>query len=118
VAIQATTVISESIDPSSGNAVTVREITFREDQRKVEETVTAYNDCKVEFVQPDGSTISNVISEGADGELYMAYIFEWRHPGASETELAAFKVKEAMMSRMAVEGKIAAMGQLVKDGKI
>ena len=117
-AIQSTTVISESTHPTTGNEVTVREVIFVEDQRKVQETVTAYEPSKAVFVQPDGSTIVNVVSEGADGELYMTYTFEWRHPGASKEELATFLDKEKKMSKMAVEGTITVLRELVKNGKI
>ncbi|KAJ5142658.1 uncharacterized protein N7515_001445 [Penicillium bovifimosum] len=105
-AIQSTKVVDEYIDPATGNPVTVREVTFRETQKIVKETVTAFKPCRVEFAQPDGSRVSNVISQGADGELFMTYIFEWRHPGASEKELAELLGKEKKMSQMAVEGTI------------
>lgn len=117
-AIQSTTVVSESTDPSTGNPVTIREVVFRENQRKVTETVTAYEPSRVVFVQPDGSTINNVVSEGADGELYMTYTFEWRHLEASKAELAALLEQEKKMSKMAVEGTIAVMKELAKNGKI
>ena len=81
-AIQSTDVLNESTD-AQGNPVTVREVLFRESQKKVKEVVTAFEPCRVEFEQPDGSRVSNVISEGADGDLYMTYIFEWRHPDVS-----------------------------------
>ncbi|KAL2827383.1 DUF1857-domain-containing protein [Aspergillus cavernicola] len=117
-AIQSTTVLSESTDPSTQNPVTVREVVFRADQRKVKETVTAYEDCRVDFVQPDGSLVSNVVSEGAGGELYMTYVFEWRHAGASKGELLELYEKEKKMSQMAVEGTIAVMRELVQSGKL
>jgi hypothetical protein len=117
-AIQSTTVISESTDPSTGNPVTVRQVIFREDQREVRETVTAFEPSKVVFVQPDGSTINNIVSEGADGELQMTYTFEWRHPGSSKAELAASLEKEKKMSKMAVEGTINVLRELAKNGKI
>ncbi|KAF4160100.1 hypothetical protein CNMCM6069_009784 [Aspergillus lentulus] len=117
-AIQSNTVISESKDPSTGSPVTVGEIIFCEDQRNVRETVTAYEPSRVTFVQPDRRSISNVISESADGELYMTYTFEWRHPGASKAELAAFLEKEKKMSQMAVEGTITVLRELARDGKI
>ncbi|KAF4762570.1 hypothetical protein HAV15_007252 [Penicillium sp. str.  len=99
-AIQSTKVVSESVDPSTGNPVTVREPT------------------RVDFEQPGGSKISNVISQGAGGELYMTYIFEWRHPGVSEVELAALLEKEKKMSQMAVEGTIKVLRQLVEEKKL
>jgi hypothetical protein len=117
-AIQSTTVISESIDPTTGNEVTLRDVIFVEGQRKVQETVTAFAPSRAVFVQPDGSTIANVVSENADGELFMTYTFEWRHPGASKEELAAFLEKEKRMSKMAVEGTITVLRDLAKNGKI
>jgi len=116
--IQSTTVISETTDPHTGNPVTQREVIFIEDQRKVIETVTAFEPSRVTFVQPDGSIINNIISEGASGELYMTYTFEWRHPGASEAELGMLLEKEKRMSKMAVEETIVAMKQLAREGKI
>ncbi|CAI7672639.1 unnamed protein product [Penicillium manginii] len=112
-AIESTDVISESTD-SQGNSVTTREVLFRETQKKVKEVVTAFETCRVEFQQPDGSRVSNVISEGAGGELYMTYVFEWRHPGVPKEELAALLEKEKRMSRMAVEGTL----KLAEEKKI
>lgn len=114
-AIQSTTVISESTDPSTRNPVTVRQVLFRETQKTVQETVTAFEATRVEFAQPDGSKISNVVSSGADDELYMTYIFEWRHPDASKDELAEFYEKEKKMSKMAVEGTIQVLRQRARD---
>ncbi|KAJ5090467.1 hypothetical protein N7532_009151 [Penicillium argentinense] len=116
-AIQSTDVLSESTD-TSGNPVTVREVLFRESQKKVKEVVTAFEPCRVEFEQPDGSRVSNVISEGAEGEFYMTYIFEWRHPGISKQELAELHEREKKMSRMAVEGTIKVLRQLVEEKKL
>lgn len=116
-AIQSTEVLSESTD-SSGNAVTVREVLFREGQKKTKETVTAFEKCRVEFEQPDGSRISNVVSDGAGGELFMTYIFEWRHPGVSGEELKTLLEKEKKMSQMAVEGTIKVLRQLVEEKKL
>lgn len=117
-AIQSTTVISESTDPSTGNPVTVRTIVFRRDQREMRETVTAFEPSKVVFVQPDGSTINNIVSEGPDGDLQMTYTFECRHPGASKAELTASLEREKKMSKMAVEGTINALRELARNGKL
>jgi hypothetical protein len=116
--INSTVVLSEDVDPISGNPVTVREVVFVEGQRKATERVTAYEDSRVEFVQEDGSTVQNVVSEDENGELYLTYIFEWRHPGVSEAELKALAEKEKNLSKMAVIGTIAAMRKLVQEGKI
>ncbi|CZS93732.1 hypothetical protein WAI453_001196 [Rhynchosporium graminicola] len=116
-AISSTTVQSTSTDASSGNEVTIREVTFIEGSRRVKEIVTAYEDCRIEFEQPDGSHVSNIVSEGAEGELYMTYVFEWRHPGVGKEELETLKGRERGMSRKAVEGTIEAMRRLVTERK-
>lgn len=116
--IQSSAVLSEDIDPASGNQVTVRDVVFVEDQRKIRERVTAYEDSRVEFIQENGSTIQNVVSEDENGELYLTFIFDWKHPGVSEGELAALAEKEKKLSKVAVNGTIAAMRKLVKEGKI
>lgn len=86
----------------------------------VKEVVTAFEPCRVEFEQPDGSRVSNVVSEGAEGELYLTYIFEWRHPelDAEGEESVAVLKRQKGMSRLAVEGTIQVLRRLVEEGKI
>lgn len=117
-AIESTTVISESVDASTGNIITVREVLFRENQRRVKERVTAYKDTRADFVQPDGSFIGNIISEGAGGEMYLTYVFEWHHPGVSKEELDAFYAKEKGIAQHSVEGTIDVIRKLVKERKL
>ncbi|GLI80021.1 hypothetical protein PoHVEF18_008369 [Penicillium ochrochloron] len=119
-AIQSTTVLSDTIDHVTGNPVIIREVLFRESQKLVKEVVTAFEPCRVEFEQPDGSRISNVVSEGAEGELYLTYIFEWRHPelDAEGEESVAVLKRQKGMSRLAVEGTIQVLRRLVEEGKI
>ena len=117
-AIESTTVLSERKDTSTGNIITVREVVFRENQRKVKETVTAYKDARVDFLQPDGTFIGNIISEGAGGEMYLTYVFEWHHPGVSQEELDAFYAKEKGIAQNSVEGTVDVIRKLVKEGKL
>ena len=119
-AILSTDVITESQD-EQGRPVTVREIIFRDGNKRVRETCIAFEPTKVEFHQPDGSKVQNVISQGAgeEGEdLYMTYSFEWLHPGSDEKEMQEFKQKERKMAQMAVESTIQIMREMVKDGRI
>jgi Domain of unknown function (DUF1857) len=123
-AIESTTVISEEVDPDSGNPVTVRDVVFvagffeGRGKTTVRERCVAYEPAKVDFIQPNGSTIHNVISEDEHGALFMTYIFEWRHPGASEAELDAFAKKEMDGSKLAVNGSIDSIRELAKSGKL
>lgn len=118
-AITATTVLSTSTTPA-GHPVTEREVTFRDGNRVVHETCIAFEPMKVEFHQPDGSKVQNVVSQGAGGEhdLYLTYTFEWLHDGATPDQLAAFKEKEWKVATMAVEKTIQVIREMVKDGRI
>ncbi|OKL57959.1 hypothetical protein UA08_06664 [Talaromyces atroroseus] len=117
-AIESTAVISETTDPSTENTVIVREVVFRGSPQKVKETVTAYADARVDFEQPSGTYIGNIISDGADGELYLTYVFELKHPGVSEEEMRALYAKERAMSGKAVQGTIDVVRELLKEGKL
>lgn len=72
-----------------GNTV-VRQATFRsEDNTKetnnpVKEVCVHMPPSRVDFQQEDGSTISNIVSKGTEGDLFMTYSFEWRHPKIEE----------------------------------
>jgi hypothetical protein len=52
---------------------------------------------QVDFEQEDGSVVKNIISDGADGALYMTYAFEFRFPdlreGSAEAEAQREKLK-------------------------
>jgi hypothetical protein len=53
----------------------------------VKEVCYHYAPCRVDFQQEDGSRISNFVSSGPSGQpedLFMTYVFEWRHPGVEE----------------------------------
>jgi hypothetical protein len=105
-----------------GLAYTDREVTFREGNRKVKEHCIKFEPMKVEFHQPNGSVVQNIISEGKGGkeDLYMTYSFEWLHPelDGDEKGLAEQKVKEEKMAQTAVESTIEVMRRLANEGKI
>lgn len=115
-AIASTDVVSESTD-ADGRPVTTRVVTFHEGNRRVEEVVTTFYPMKVEFRQPDGSRVMNIVSKSANGELYMTYTFEWLHADLDEAALAETRVKEEAGAKTAVEGTIRAMRQMVLDGR-
>lgn len=116
-AIESTTIISEGVD-EAGNPTTTRDVVFVDGQRKVREQTIAYEDCRVDFFQPDGSKVSNIVSEGAEGELYLTYVFEWRHPGVSSEQLSVERVKEKKMAQNAVEDTLKIMRDLAFKGTI
>jgi hypothetical protein len=80
---------------------------------------------QIDFHQPNGSTITNTISEGpkgaAEGDLLMTYTFEWYHPeiDAKDTAKVA-EQREAHMKTavMAVEKSIESIRRMVVEGKI
>jgi len=119
-AILSTDVVSEETD-SEGRPVITREVVFRDGNRRVQERCVMYEPMKVEFHQPNGSKVMNVVGQGAGEEgvdLYMTYSFEWLHPGASEEELRENRVKQTKMAQTAVEETIRVMREMVKDGRI
>ncbi|KAL2111890.1 hypothetical protein VUR80DRAFT_9101 [Thermomyces stellatus] len=117
-AITSTAITSRSTAPT-GHPVTVREVTFREGNRKVTEECVEYEPMKVEFRQSNGSKVQNIVSEGPTGELYMTYTFEWLHPEmeGDAKKLEERRDKERRMARMAVEGTLKAMREMVADGR-
>ncbi|KIW17762.1 hypothetical protein PV08_04957 [Exophiala spinifera] len=118
-AIVSTDVISESTS-EHGLPVTVREVVFREGGRRVQERCVAFEPMKVEFHQPDGSKVQNVISQDAGGNLYMTYTFEWLHYDleGDDAALGAAREKEWKMAQLAVEKTIEVMREMAKDGRI
>lgn len=115
-AILETEVISEAKD-TKGRPVTTRMVTFREGNRRVEEVVTTFYPVKVEFQQPGGSHIANIVSKGPDDELYLTYTFEWVHEGLDDEALAEKRVGEEKMAKHSVESTITAMREMVSDGR-
>ena len=115
-AILNTEVISESKD-TQGRPVTTRMVTFRQGNRRVEEVVTTFYPVKVEFQQPEGSHIANIVSRGPDDELFLTYTFEWVHPDLDDGALAEKRVVEEKMAKHSVESTIEAMRKMVSDGR-
>merc|ERR1712000_231068 len=73
-----------------------------------------------DFKQDDGSTISNIVSRGPEGELLMMYAFEWKHDHIQEgsDEATATREKYFKMAKMAVEGSINTIRKFVREGEI
>ncbi|KAI2603950.1 DUF1857-domain-containing protein [Hypoxylon fragiforme] len=113
------TVLSSTTDAETGNLKVVREVRF-DSGKLVKEVCVHFAPCRVDFEQTDGSTISNIASMGADGELLLTYAFEWRHPGVEEgsEEARALEERSWKTAKMAVHGSIDTIRRLVKDGKI
>ncbi|KAG8672206.1 hypothetical protein FPOAC2_05574 [Fusarium poae] len=116
-------VINEE-ETETGTKVT-RQVTFDKDARGdadavVKEIVYEFAPTRVDFHQPDGSKIFNIVSVDEHGNLLMTYAFEWRHP---ELEAESEKIKEqrqkySTMAKAAVHGSIDTIRRLVQDGEI
>jgi hypothetical protein len=133
-------VISEE-QTETGTKVT-RQVRFdkgtRGDQNElVKEIVYEFEPSRVDFHQPDGSNIFNLVSVDQDGNLVMTYAFEWRHPEIAaddeqvkELREKYFKVSLAptfallkadfglKMAKGAVEGSIDTIRRLAKEGEL
>ncbi|KAF4984570.1 hypothetical protein FZEAL_246 [Fusarium zealandicum] len=93
---------------------------FRSDDAPVTETVFQFAPSRINFHQEDGSTVSNIISAGPDGDLILTYAFEWRYPDVVEgsEEAKRLEDKNWNMSKVAVEGSINTIRRLVEEGKL
>ncbi|KAL7620451.1 hypothetical protein AAE478_009446 [Parahypoxylon ruwenzoriense] len=136
--IESCTVLAEETS-SSDNLSVLREVRFVAGARSgtanggggggdnstngnlVRETCVHYPPCRVDFEQnADGSTISNIVSKGPDGELLMTYAFEWRHPDVREgsEEAKVLEEKSWKIAKLAVESSIDTIRRLVSNGEI
>jgi len=123
--------VLEEAKATSEEAVTVvtRNVIFRPgagpkaDGEPVKEVCKEYPPCRVDFYQGDGSKIANYVSQGPSGEagdLFMTYVFEWRHPGveAGSEQAGEMEAKHKATAKMAVESSIETIRRLVSEGKI
>ncbi|XEV02946.1 hypothetical protein FSHL1_008233 [Fusarium sambucinum] len=116
-------VINEE-ETETGTKVT-RQVTFDKDARGdadavVKEIVYEFAPSRVDFRQPDGSKIFNIVSVDEGGKLLMTYAFEWRHPElkAESEKVNEQRKKYSKMVKTAVHGSIDTIRQLVRDGEI
>ncbi|RYP16599.1 hypothetical protein DL765_005060 [Monosporascus sp. GIB2] len=118
-------VLSEGKTDDGDKVKIVREVVFSPDGPRpggaaVKEVCVHYPPSRVDFQQEDGSTITNLVSKGPEGELLMTYSFEWRHPDVEEGSAKAAELEETHMkgAKIAVQGSIDTIRRLVKAGEI
>ncbi|KAK5075998.1 hypothetical protein LTS08_002507 [Lithohypha guttulata] len=120
-AIKSTQVLSEEKD-EHGREVVKREVIFIENDRKARESCVFFPQMKVEahkFIQSDGTKVLNTISDGAGGQLYMTYQFEWFMAEDTPVEKQQENIKKwEAMSKTAVESSIDKIRELVVGGKL
>lgn len=91
---------------------------------KVQETCVLYPPQRVDFFQPDGSFVSNIVSQGNHGkdDLRMTYTFSWKHGEFDETrdKVAVDHIREKYrdQAKMAVEKTIENIRQMVEQGTL
>lgn len=111
---------------SEENGVVTRVVQFKAGvgaAPSAKEVVTSFGNAWVEFKQEDGSIIRNLISDGPGGtveDLHMTYMFEWIFPKLEEGSVEAEEQlkKSKAMAKMAVDGSINTIREMVKDGRI
>lgn len=118
VAIKATEVVSVEKD-GLGRPVRTRIVTFVEGDKRVQELVTELYPMMLQFRRMDGSMVQNIVSQGPEGELYLTFTFELVRPtaGVSEAEVETMREKQQAGAKMAVEGTLKAMREMVLDGR-
>jgi len=66
------------------------------DGEPVTEVCKEYPPCRVDFHQENGTKIANYVSQGPSGQpddLFMTYVFEWRHPAVQAGSEQAGKLE-------------------------
>ncbi|KAK4150459.1 hypothetical protein C8A00DRAFT_18026 [Chaetomidium leptoderma] len=114
-AITACEVLSE--DKSGGEEhVITRRATFKPGVNPagrdvVTEVCHLHAPCRVDFVQEDGTTIGNYVTQGPTGQpedLHMTYVFQWKVPQveAGSEQAKEIEAKFQKMAKLAVESSI------------
>lgn len=75
-ALKSTDVLSVGTD-EHGHRVTTREVVFVEGDKRIKEVCTEYPKMKIDFTQPCGGLVSNIVSQGSNGpeDLYLTYTY-------------------------------------------
>ncbi|CAK7563597.1 MAG: hypothetical protein SEPTF4163_001467 [Sporothrix epigloea] len=107
--------------------VVKREVHFKQmggnHPHKASEVCTELPPHRVDFEMDNGSTVLNIVSAGSSGEptdLYVTYVFAWKHPDLTVGS-PAYREAEAdhkATAKMAVESSIATTRRLVSAGDI
>ncbi|KAF5640939.1 uncharacterized protein FTJAE_4365 [Fusarium tjaetaba] len=116
-------VLSE--EQTESDTKVTRQVVFDKEARGsndnvVKEVVYEFAPTRVDFYQPDGSKIFNIVSVDEEGNLMMTYAFEWRHPGVEAEGEPAKELRDEYlkMAKGAVEGTITTIRKLVKEGEL
>ncbi|ERF71130.1 hypothetical protein EPUS_09116 [Endocarpon pusillum Z07020] len=107
--------------------VVVRETTLKPMEgrpgKTQQETCRLYKPVKVDFHEPSGCVITNMLSDGpamTDEELQMTYFFEWPHPdieAGSDIEKGLTE-QHKKRGKMSVEKSIESIRRMVVAGKL
>ncbi|KAJ7041579.1 DUF1857-domain-containing protein [Mycena alexandri] len=96
----------------------VREVTFGNSPEIVTEDIEAHASTIVYFEMNTGIRVTNVVSYGPNDELLLTYGFANGIPGiAADKPKPSAKELNAIVGK-SVEGSIAVVRQMVKDGKL
>ncbi|KAK4446720.1 hypothetical protein QBC34DRAFT_411223 [Podospora aff. communis PSN243] len=82
-----------------------------------------YAPSRVDFLREDGTKFSNYVTQGPSGEeadMFMTYVFEWRHAGVEEGSEIWKRIREVhrKTARDAVEQTIKRIRELVAAGEL
>ncbi|EFX05721.1 duf1857 domain containing protein [Grosmannia clavigera kw1407] len=90
---------------------------------EVLETCTELAPSRVDYELDNGSTVLNIVSTGTSGkpeDLYVTYVFAWKHADLEAGSMAAREVQTSheKIAKVVVESSIATTRRLVSEGKI
>ncbi|KAJ7603566.1 DUF1857-domain-containing protein [Roridomyces roridus] len=110
-------ITSCKVTVDNGNKL-VREVTFANSPNVVTEEIEAHESTIVYFEMNTGTRVTNVISYGPDDEILLTYGFANGIPAVpADKPKPSIKELNATVGK-SVEGSIAVVRQMVKEGKL
>ncbi|KAK3669675.1 hypothetical protein LTR78_010427 [Recurvomyces mirabilis] len=116
---------TEVVEDKDGVVTRITYYDTKEDQpgHTVKEVCKEYHPTKVDFHQPNGTLITNTISDGPslkDEGLCMTYTFEWQYPKVEDgsDEHKKLIAEHVQMAKDAVQSSIEAMRKMAKAGEL
>lgn len=87
--------------------------------RRIREMVTKMYPLIQRYARTDGSMVQDMLSQGADGDLYLTFCFEMtKHTTAlSEAETAHIRETRLALVKLFVEAMLKVMREMVLDGR-
>ncbi|KAL5598301.1 hypothetical protein BROUX41_003641 [Berkeleyomyces rouxiae] len=113
--------ITKCVIHSSEPGLVRRSITLKtpDGEKPLDEDCRFFERTKIVFTRPDGSSVTNLLSPGPDGQIYVVFIFELLETAAEGSEeLGTKRAIHQQVAQNAVEKSIKTARDLLIQGKL